>query len=66
MLGFCFLEASTGSSWGLGTVLTTGAVLTVCNHTNAMTSPKQGKCLHSFDGNMYKYTEQFYTFVILI
>lgn len=33
MLGFCFLEPSTGSSWG--------AVVAAYNQTNAMTLPKQ-------------------------
>lgn len=34
MLGFCFLEIGTGSSWG--------SLLTVCNQINALVWPKHG------------------------
>lgn len=53
MLGFIFLGASTGSSWGLGTALTRRAGFAIYYQTND-TGIKHGKRWYSFDVNIYK------------
>lgn len=48
MLGFCFLEAITGGSWGLDMALTWGAVFTTYNQTNKLTKLEEYPHCDSF------------------